>query len=239
MPYLSEIPSNSIAILAPDLPAHGKTEWESMPGDFTPELVSAEVESLIKLCNPNSLPVILCGVSLGATVALRIAAKNSVGVIGVIFFRPSHDVSPASHLQINIDIADFIETVPSREELLKALENHPRYQEIAATSASDARALTEKALRSYDSGRVRRLREGSGWVIPPEWFQALSVPVSIVGCADDYLHPLSLAQAWKARCADSTLVTLPSKDGREEHWNHLAAAILREKVNDLVGERKQ
>lgn len=231
--YLSGFDSPEFGVLAPDLRGHGDTTFIGDPNDFTPTQVAADVVGLVRHLDLGSKRICVLGVSLGATVALELLRCGLFDIAAAVFIRPSHSVAPASHLEVNALIASYLLDDPE-SAMSKLLESH-EYWRVAEISDSAASGLRLKVTKPGSAERALLLRIGASWTaFTTDERVVTSAPSLIVAAPNDPLHPIAVAEGWRARIENSTLVTLPSKD--EDPVAH--AAVTRSVVQGFILEQR-
>jgi pimeloyl-ACP methyl ester carboxylesterase len=231
MSYLAGFDSPEFGVLAPDLRAHGDTAFLGRPEDFTPRQLAADVTALMQDLGLASKRVCVLGVSLGATVALELFRGGSLDIAAGVFIRPSHSVDPAPYLEVNALIASYL--VEDPDSALTRLLATDEYREVAAISPSGASGLRDKVTKPRSAERAMRLAMGAYWTAFAAGERVESVvPSLIVAARNDPLHPVAVAEEWHARIANSTLVTLPSRDEDPVAHSALARSVVQEFITE-------
>ena len=225
--YLDGFDSARIGVLAPDLRAHGETDFLGQPEDFTPAQLAADVEALVRRLDLASRRIFLLGVSLGATVALELMRRAVLDVVAAVFIRPAHKSMPAPHLRVNALIAAFLRDDPGTA--LDRLCASREYLEVAAVSERAAAGLRDKATKPRSAERAFRLDRGAAWTAFSPRERIWAAPAScIVGARNDPLHPVAVARDWHRRLLGSSLRVLPPRDDDPERYAALARSTVQE-----------
>jgi pimeloyl-ACP methyl ester carboxylesterase len=231
--YLSGFNAPEWGVLAPDLRGHGDTAFLGDPRDFTPTQLAHDVTALVNRLDLASKRICVLGVSLGATVALQLLRSAALDIVAAVFIRPSHWVAPAPHLRVNALIASYL--IDDSGSALSRLLESDEYRKVAEISESAAAGLRLKVTKPGSAERAMRLRMGAGWTaFSAAEKVATSARSLIVAAPNDPLHPVAVAQMWRVRIENSTLVTLPSKD--EDPVAH--AALTRSVVQGFILEQR-
>ncbi len=227
--YLDGLDVPAFGLLAPDLRGHGETDFLGPAEDFTPGQLGSDVEALIRHLGLETRPIVLLGISLGATVALELLRRRALDIAAGVFIRPAHEAIPARHLRINRSIADWLRADPG--DALARLLASDGYRAVAAVSECAAAGLRDKVTAERAAERALRLDQGAGWTAfaPDERFSE-APPSLIVAAVDDPLHPRSVAAEWQRRIIGAALAELPSRDVHPTRY----AALARSTVQSLL-----
>ncbi|HEY0124732.1 MAG TPA: alpha/beta hydrolase [Rhizobium sp.] len=141
--------------------------------------------------------VIIGGISLGAAIALRVAAMAPSSVRGVILARPAWVIDPAPDtLKPYVEVARLLKTYGPIEGA-QCFEQSPSLAEVEKASPDNAQSLRwffERPRRDSTEDLLSRIPlDGPG--VSEETMRSLSVPVLVIGNACDYVHPIATARA--------------------------------------------
>jgi pimeloyl-ACP methyl ester carboxylesterase len=190
--------------IAPDLPGHGGTDLA--PGEpITFAAFAAQAAERL------DRPVAVAGVSMGAGVALALAAARPELVERLILVRPSWllDVPPP-HLEPFLTIARILTTRGVDPDAFRATAV---YQRIAAEAPAMAQSLLGQFSRPYAVERARVLAE-MPFSLPlagVEAYGKVDCEVTIVAAPHDPVHPEWLAREMSKLIRDARLVMVPRK----------------------------
>lgn len=221
-----------LTVVAPDQRAHGETPVIGTAADFTTDSLADDAAALLASRGLQSRPLVVVGISMGAAVALRLLQRGEHDLRGGLLVRPAFATAPwPDHLQVFAQIADLLRT-RGVEAGQQAFEESPQHRRVAEVSAAGAQSLREQFSKPQALERVVRLETvpanpaitWSGVWQPP-------CPVTVVGAADDPVHPWSTARLWHDRIATSDLAALPSRDRAPEEYS---ATLV-----ELTGDRLQ
>ncbi|CCH29122.1 alpha/beta hydrolase [Actinosynnema sp. NPDC047251] len=177
-------------------------------------------------------PLVVGGVSLGAHIAARWAARHPRRCAGVLVALPAW-VGPAGDAPAALAAAASAALVDS-EGL------------AAAVAGVDGWVGAElrRAWPRYGDRLADVLREAAGSAAPTlDELRGLAVPVGIAACADDPVHPLAVAETWLDALPRAALKTTSldalgtdrSALGRAALDAYLAAASGRRSPPDPIG----
>ena len=204
---------------------HGASE----PGAARPFSIALFAADALAFCDAQHADVFVAGgTSMGAAVALRLAARHPERVRGLILARPAWLFAPAPD-----NMRPFAEAAA-------AIRAAPLAAAKAAFAASPTgRRLAREAPDNYASligffdaaspGILADVlddiaRDGPG--VTRDEAAALAVPTLVIGHAEDLVHPLATAEALAATIPGAVLARVPSKQSaRPAHVAAFRAAI--------------
>lgn len=136
------------------------------------------------------------GISLGAAIALRIAALHPDRVLGLVLARPAWvDEQGPKHLRIYREVADLIATSGS-EDGKAQFEQSPSLAVVQAVSPDNAASMRWFFDRANPASTVALLSripaEGPG--ISRNRMLALVLPTLVIANDQDYVHSLATAR---------------------------------------------
>lgn len=153
-------------------------------------------------------PIVVGGVSLGAHVAASWAVRNPDRCAGLILALPAWTGAPNG--------APAAQAAKVSAEIVT---NHGLETALQGTSGW-LRAELDRAWRGYGDQLVPHLEEAAESPAPTlDELKTLDVPTGIVGCTDDPVHPIDVAEAWaeaipRAVLKTTTLDAYPHALGR-------------------------
>ena len=167
------------------------------------------------------------GVSMGAAIALQMAVMRPELVPALILIRPAWitDNAPANMLPNAVvggmiaagySVADF-----DQSALAQTLAN------TAPDNLASLRGFFDRNPLDVTATLLRQIAADGPGVTKAD-LAALTIPVLILGCTDDVIHPISHAEALEALIPGSRFVQVPSKG--QNRLAHLAA------VQDEIAE---
>jgi pimeloyl-ACP methyl ester carboxylesterase len=168
---------------------------------------------------------VLGGISMGAAISARLAVLQPARLRALVLVRPAWFDSPAPANMASIaEVAAMI----ARGETAADFAATPTHARLAATAPDNLSSLNGFFAREPLALTARLLgtiaADGPG--ITRAEITAIRLPTLVCGCAEDEIHPLSLARDWAATIPGARFVDLPPK-GRDKpaHLAALHAAI--------------
>lgn len=219
---------DEIAVLAPDLRAHGATSATIAAPLLTFDQLADDVTALVHALGQADKPVYLAGISMGAAVALTLLRRASLDVHGVSLVRPAFSAEPVpKHLALFPVVAGLLR-LHDPEDGATELKRLEAYQRLERRSPAAAASMLAQ-FRGH-AARDRRVRLTA---IPSQ--QAYSTlrelhtidrPTQVIGAIGDPVHPLPLAEEWAEAIPDASLVTVPSRDQHpEQHADLIRSSV--------------
>ena len=150
------------------------------------------------------------GVSMGAAIALRLAVLRPDLVPALILVRPAWvvDTAPANMLPIAVvggmiaagyGVADFEQTALATTLAVQSPDN-----------LASLRGFFDRTPLPVTAALLRRISADGPGVTQAE-LATLALPVLILGCAQDVIHPIAHAQRSESLIPGSRLVEVPPK----------------------------
>jgi pimeloyl-ACP methyl ester carboxylesterase len=172
--------------------------------------------------------VLLGGISMGAGVALRLAAEHPERVRALVLVRPAWALEPApSHLRPFRTVAGLLERHDPAEGR-RRFERSLEFAAVARQSPASARSLLGQFDRRLARERApvlealaadRPLAAGAR-------FADVDRPALVLGTAGDPLHPFAIAEAIAKDLPAAQLREVPSKDAGEELHRARVGALI-------------
>ncbi len=221
-------PDPRVSVLAPDQRAHGETTVIGEPCDFQLDRLADDATALLRQRGLESRPIIVVGISMGAAVALRVLQRHQHDLRGAMLIRPAFETEPwPAHLRVFRDIAVLLRSHgPSGvDEFVQTAA----YRAVAEVSDAAATRLREQFTKPGAVERVVRLEN-----VPANpsivWNGAWTPPcaVTVVGAAEDPVHPMATAELWQERIAGADLLRVPSRDRFPEDYRDDSRNAVRE-----------
>lgn len=203
-------------ILAPDLRAHGASTLIGNADDFSLDAMTSELAHAAEYAGLADGPLTIIGISLGAALALRLAATGLFDVERFIALRPAFTDEP---LPRNLAVFPVIAELLHRhgaEHAERLFRSTSLYRELFDASPLGAAGAIEqfrkpdavrRAVRLVELPRNRAFDRG----LDTRGLLA-AVPTTIIAAPRDPLHPLSVAELWHRLLPDATLTQLPARD---------------------------
>lgn len=171
------------------------------------------------------------GVSMGAAIALRLAVLRPDLVSALILIRPAWVTGKApANMAPNALVGRMIRVDETPETFLAT----PTAQDLARHAPDNLTSLlgffSRQPLDVTGELLVRISEDGPG--VDDEALAALTVPVCILACDEDFIHPLAHARALAALIPTARLTIVPPK-GRDRP-GHLAA--IQRRISEFLAE---
>lgn len=234
----------AVTRLAPDLPGHGDTDLlDDEPVNFAVFAghIGALLESLGQQHRRQLGPLPIIGVSMGAGIAVALAAARPELVESLVLIRPAWlDVAPAVNLAPFSIIASFLERfgpVAGAESFRQTLE----YQIIETQAPAMAASLLGQFTRPDAVSRTRVLTAMTNSTPLPTQaaYRHLDVDTLIIAAPDDPVHPDHIARTLHEWITGSELRFVPRKDlspdNHIEGVQHLTAQLLSDRFQIFTG----
>lgn len=225
-----------LAILAPDLRAHGDTPVVGDPEAFTFDALAADIVQLVERLEQGSKPTYIAGISMGAALAIRLALGGRLDVRGLALVRPAFDDTPnPPNLAVMTVIAMLLQlddAGTARAQLLAS----PEYREIADVSALGAKSVEDQLTKPGARERAIRLVEvpkNVAWRDDAE-LRGLVVPALVVGMERDVMHPVHLARRTAALLPHGEVVEVVSRDVDPERYDREIRSAVQRHVLEVL-----
>jgi pimeloyl-ACP methyl ester carboxylesterase len=185
-----------VAVLAPDLRAHGETPVIGGEDAFTFDALVDDILALLRRLGQDRKPAYVAGVSMGAALALRLALDGRLDVRAVAMVRPAFDDKPyPANLAALPLVARLLRTSTAVEAEAELIAS-PEYRAIATVSEAGARSVREQLEKPLALERAVRLEVVPGNVAyrDPSELQRIDIPVLVIGADRDPMHPIAMAR---------------------------------------------
>lgn len=204
---------------------HGQSE-AGPAGDFRIATFADDVAALIEAEGFAPLP--LAGISMGAAIALRIAATRPELVSALILARPAwlDRPGPANVMPNHVVGALLGDHPPAEARAI--FDASPLAAELAAEAPDNLASLRgffERRPTGVIAELLRRVAaDGPG--VDRDQIAAIRVPTLVIGNPRDAVHPLDLARETAAAIPGARLVEITSKsDDRDRYRQEFRAAL--------------
>ena len=201
---LDYFPHPRTPLLAPDQRAHGADRSPAGPAEATFDRLARDQLALMDRWEIPSISV--AGMSMGAGVALSMAALAPHRVDGLLLIRPAWvDQAWPDNLAGFGILGGLLESEPegdltsaAAQRIRADLAGSPEFIALAAESTSGAASLADQLRDPAVLRRRNMLRCLPGSV--PRWPAGRpAVPILVVGAPADPVHPLPMAATWADR----------------------------------------
>ncbi|AWB47183.1 alpha/beta hydrolase [Gemmobacter aquarius] len=201
---------------------HGASDFDPQPS------IAKFADDVAALAAGLGRPVVIGGISMGAAIALRLAVLRPELVAALVLVRPAWLTDPAPpNMAPNAEVGIALMRLPVAEAREAFLQSDTAAH-LAATSPDNLSSLTGFFARDPVSRTAILLnaisRDGPG--VSTADLGALDLPVVVMGCGKDAIHPLDLSQHLAALIPGARHITLPPKgDDKSAHIAALHAAM--------------
>ena len=184
--------------IAPDMPGHGDTDLlDDEPANFAAfaDLAAAVLDSLHRERGLPAGPVPVVGVSMGAGIALALAARRPDLCRQLVLIRPAWlDECPPPNLSAFPVIAGYLDRLGAQVGE-QAFRGTQQYLALAETAPAMAGSLLGQFTRPHAARRARVLREMPGSLPLPDRaaYHAVDLDALVIAAAADPVHPEELA----------------------------------------------
>ncbi|HTV54844.1 MAG TPA: alpha/beta hydrolase [Terriglobia bacterium] len=204
---------------------HGASE----PGDSAQFSIATFAGDVAALIDARELaPLVVGGISMGASIALRLAVRRKDIVRGLILARPAWATEAApKNMTAAAEVGRLIATLPAQEARKKFLASDTA--QAFADRAPDNLATLEgwfarKPLAITAALLQRISADGPG--VSEDELRAIRVPTLMIAHGRDIFHPLTLAESLASLIPGSRLVTITAKaDDRARYVSDFRAAL--------------
>lgn len=175
------------------------------------------------------------GISLGAAIALRLAALHPTRVIGLVLARPAWvDETAPDRLAIYRDVAALLRDLGPADgrRLLLELPQYRVVMDVSPDNAASMRSFFDRPRPETTIALLDRIpRQGPG--VPRDAIRRLDVPTRVVANDQDYVHSLATARTLAELIPDADLRLVTSKTVDRDRY----VAEFREALADFLRGR--
>jgi pimeloyl-ACP methyl ester carboxylesterase len=229
---------SEFTIVALDLRCHGESTLEASATDFSFEALAADVHTLLSELGLERRPVSLAGVSMGAAVALHIAADPRLDVRAAAYVRPAFTSVPdPEHLAALVLAGTLLEshgTVRGRIVYQRSIA----YDAVRRVSAAGAASLLAQFGEPHARARAQRLiRVPHNVAFAQDGaMPAPHVSTLVVAAPRDPNHPVAVAEEWARRLTAGAFAVVTPRDIDEPAYRaQIRAAVT---AHILAGKRR-
>ncbi|MEC8245057.1 MAG: alpha/beta fold hydrolase [Pseudomonadota bacterium] len=175
-------------------------------------------------------PPVIGGISMGAAIALRLAATRPGLAGGLVLARPAWvDEAAPSTLAPHREIAALM-AAHEPAEAKRRFETSDTARLLAAESPDNLASLLgffDRRPVEQTQALLAAIANGGPGVDRPA-IAAIDLPTLIIGTDRDFVHPLSMAEELASLIPAAALARIPAKsDNREEHVTGFRRALHR------------
>lgn len=213
---------------------HGR----SPPGNESAFSIETFADDLVTLIEQTSnRPVVIGGISMGAAIAMKIAAARPELVRGLMIARPAWLISKAPpNMRPTAVVGDYLLRLGAKEGLSQ-FEKSELADQLARDAPDNLASLkgffSREPIAVTGELLVRISNDGPG--ITERALASIKSPTLIIGTGRDAIHPLALAQRMAEILPAARLVEITSKaDSRGRYIDEFKIALA-----DFLEELKQ
>jgi len=203
-------PELALRVLAVDCRGHGRTEPFGDPAALGIARFAADVRAFMDHLGLRR--AIVGGISMGAAVAVSLAARAPELVEALVLIRPAWLATPSpDNLRILELVARHLRSEGGAR--LASFMQEPAYRAIAAASPDNAASLRRQFDAPAPAQRATVLERvvASSPGVTEDALRQLAIPALVIGNAEDPIHPLPLAHAIAGLLPQARLVQVVSK----------------------------
>lgn len=182
--------------IALDQRGHGQTEFTEPEDRFSFAVLANDLQALLDECGIDC--AVLAGVSMGAGVALRFALDHLARVRALILVRPAwlHYAVP-DNLRPYLEIARLLRAGPAEEALAeyRASAECARITEASGHAAQTIAAQFLAPAAAKRAARLDRMPTSTPYSEPGR-LADITAPTWVIGCEEDFFHPMAFAAEW-------------------------------------------
>jgi pimeloyl-ACP methyl ester carboxylesterase len=206
-----------------------RAQGRSTPGSIRPFSIAMFADDVLAACDARGIDrFVVGGISMGAAIALRIAARHPGRVAGLVLARPAwlFDSGP-DNMRSYGEVAALMRTLP-REAARDAFSR----SETAETLRRDAPDNLASLLKFFDrpdpavTADLLGAIAADGPGVTEAEAAALSAPTLVIGHGVDHAHPLGYAQRLAATIPGAHLVEIaPKATDKPRHIAEFRSAL--------------
>lgn len=230
-------PDARLAVLAPDLRAHGDTPVIGGRDAFTFDALVADILALLDRLGQQRKPAYAAGISMGAALALRLALDGRLDLRGMALVRPAFDASPGPPNLAVLPVIAALLQAGDAESARRALLASPEYQAIASVSAAGAKSALDQVDKPHARERAIRLVEVPGnvaWRDGGDLAQ-VQVPTLVIGADRDPMHPIAMARRTAKLLPNARIIEVTPRDADPERYDREIRETVREHIAGVIG----
>ena len=170
------------------------------------------------------------GISLGAAIALRLAAFHPERVSALIIARPAWlDERAPERMQIYLDVAELL-AQHGCEQGLQRLHASERYRQVMKESPDNAASMRSFFHRENPASTVALLGRipAQGLGVTRKQMSRLALPTLVIANEGDYVHSVAMATEVAGLIPGAELKIIPSKNSARDAYIEAFKAALDE-----------
>jgi pimeloyl-ACP methyl ester carboxylesterase len=175
-------------------------------------IATFEADALALLDHLKITQAIVGGISLGAAIAMRLAALHPERVAGLILARPAWLIGPSSTMASYLEIAELMKKFGPADGA-HHFEGSACLAAVAAISPDNAASLKSFFTRPNPESTIALLssipKDSPG--VDEAMIAKIAAPTLIIANDHDYVHPLAYANRLKQILPNATLQIITAK----------------------------
>jgi pimeloyl-ACP methyl ester carboxylesterase len=195
-PVLEQLDITRIEVVAVDLPGHGESSAPTV--EYTADYFTAAIEQLLEACELRHATVV--GESIGASIALALAARDNPRVARVIALNP-YDYGHRGGIRRSSTLANALFTAmlwPGIGSIVAHSETKSILRSVLQGGLHDPHALPNDLLEELyrngsRPGHPRAFRSlclnWRSWIAARQRYAAIELPVTLAYGQDDWSRP--------------------------------------------------
>lgn len=200
---VGSLPEHQLIVF--DSRAHGLTRPLGDERDLTFSQFARDLQGLLDHLAIDR--AVVGGISMGAGIATRFALHAPERVRGLVLIRPAWLNKP---FPANLDLPVLVARLFEEHGLARwqsYFDQHPLVQLVQAQEPSLVDTMRSQFDSSLAIERRARLTRIPGDSPLTDWreLSSLAVPAIVIGCENDWLHPLAIAETWASRLPKAEL----------------------------------
>jgi pimeloyl-ACP methyl ester carboxylesterase len=202
-----------------DCRAHGASDY----GDPSQFSLAAFANDLVQVIEQQmEPPIALGGISMGAALSLRIAARRPDLVRALILARPAWALNAApSNMQPNLLVGELL-TRHSVDEAREIFSNTKTYSQLQRSAPDNLASLLSFFDRPDAAafGHVLCAISNDGPGIDESLLHNWQTPTVVLATPDDHVHPIELADELAEALNAGPVIQLPAKHNNKAAYQH-------------------
>ena len=195
-PLLEQLDTTRFEVIAVDLPGHGESSAPTV--DYTADYFTAATEQFLEVCELRDVTVV--GESIGASIALALAARDNPRVSRVVALNP-YDYGTRGGIRRSSTLANILFTAmlwPGIGSIVARTETKGILRRVLQGGLHDPRALPDDLLDEIyrcgsRPGHPRAFRSlclnWRSWIAARERYDGIELPVTVAYGNDDWSRP--------------------------------------------------
>jgi pimeloyl-ACP methyl ester carboxylesterase len=196
-PLLESLDTTRVEVIAVDLPGHGESSAPTV--EYTADYFTAATEQFLEVCELRDVTVV--GESIGASIALALAARANPRVSRVVALNP-YDYGIRGGIRRSSTLANVLFTAmlwPGIGSIVARSETKGILRRVLQGGLHDPRALPDALLDEVyrcgsRPGHPRAFRSlclnWQSWITARDRYGAIELPVTLAYGEDDWSRPL-------------------------------------------------